>query len=149
MVKPVGRRGRRATGWRRGVAAMEFALCLPPFFLVVIATAELSNYMSDLYMVQRAVRDGARVGSTTLEGPDADGTLIEAAAIDQVEAVLEGADRPCVGACQILAEWHTVDGDPYRYVTVYVSQPYQSIAPGISIVPAQVTARLTMLTQQQ
>lgn len=133
----------------RGVAASEFALALPAFLLVVMASAEVSHFITSVYTVQRAARDGARVGSVTLEGPSPDGTLIAARAEQQAIEVLEATGRTCGDTCQVDATWYQDSITGWWYVQVDVDYPHQAFAPALGVVPSTATARFTMLTQQQ
>ena len=140
---------------RRGASLIEFALSFPSLLTVLGGVLALSSYISQLHVVSRAARDGARVGSVTLEGPDGDGSLIEAASVLQAQAVLDTTGYHCAGEasttaddnanCNVSARWWY--DDPYHYVTVDVIYPLDVGAmPGF---PENVSASFTMLTQQQ
>jgi len=133
---------------RRGATALEFVLALPVFLMVVLGVAEVSHYMSSLYLVQRAARDGARVGAVTLEGLHPTGDQIVANAEAQAKFVLNAGGRPCNDVCTVTADW-TAQSDGFYYVTVYVAEPHKAITPGLGLVPAHATATFTMLAQQQ
>lgn len=132
---------------RRGVAAMEFALTLPVFLFVVLGVADLSYFITSLYDVQRAARDGARVGAVTLEGGTPTGAVITAEAIAQAKIVLAASDKPCGDDCSVTAQWVLVDG--LRYVQVNVVYPHRPFTPGLNLVPTYARASFFMLTQQQ
>lgn len=135
----------RAT--RRGAAALEFALTLPVLILVLGAVVELSLYISHFHQIQRASRDGARVGSITLEGATADGTQITAAAEAQAIDVLESAGLPCEANCKVKAEW--VEKDGWMFVEVVVVYPYASFTSILPSLSEDTTATFRMMTQQQ
>jgi hypothetical protein len=132
---------------RRGVAAVEFALTLPVFLLVLTGVIELSNFISNFHHVQRAARDGARVGSITLEGPNPNGDLIRAAAAEQALFVLEASGKPCEDGCTISTDWYQ-DGD-YMMVEVIVEYPYTPLTWLYGQLAEQSVAQFTMMTQQQ
>jgi len=132
---------------RRGVAAVEFALTLPVFLLVVTGVIELSHFISNFHHVQRAARDGARVGSVTLEGVDGDGSLIEAAAAQQALDVLEASRRECGAGCTVISDVFIEDGR--QYISVTVSYPYEPLTWMFGQLADQSVAQFTMMTQQQ
>lgn len=132
---------------RRGVAAMEFALTLPVFLFVVLGVADLSYFITSLYDVQRAARDGARVGSVTLEGGTPTGAVINAEAIAQAKQVLLASGKPCGEGCSVTSTWVLVEG--FRYVQVNVTYPHRPFTPGLHLVPTYARASFFMLTQQQ
>ena len=132
---------------RRGIAAVEFALTLPLFLLVVTGVIELSHFISNFHHVQRAARDGARVGSVTLEGPNADGSLIRQAAAQQAIDVLEASQKPCGVGCTVAVDWF--ESDNRHYVTVTVSYPYEPLTWMFGQLADQSVAQFTMMTQQR
>lgn len=140
---------------RRGASAVEFALSLPILITVLMGVIALSSYISQLHAVTRAARDGARVGSVTLEGISATGDDIEYASEVQARAVLDSTGYLCGGDpsidtddnpdCVVTAKWYY--DDPFYYVTVWVSYPLDvGNYPGF---PDNVTSQFTMMTQQQ
>ncbi|MFT6142724.1 MAG: Flp pilus assembly protein TadG [Myxococcota bacterium] len=132
---------------RRGVAAVEFALTLPVFLLAVTGVVELSHFISNFHHVQRAARDGARVGSVTLEGPGGDGSIIQAAAAQQAIDVLESSTRPCEDGCDVVVDVYSDDGR--KFVTVTVAYPYTPLTWMFGQLADQSVAQFTMMTQQQ
>ncbi len=134
---------------RRGVAALEFALTFPVFLAIVGGIIELGMYVSFHHIIARAARDGARVGSVTIEGNDPTGDLIESEAIDQAEFVLETMGHTCTGGCDVSASWATRP-DGYHYITVTVEYPYQGVTGLLPFLNDTVSVgSFTMLTQQQ
>lgn len=132
---------------RRGAAAVEFALSLPFIVALFGGVVDLCLYMSRCHVIARAARDGARVGSVTFEGTSPTGALIEDAAVDQAMAILEQTGLECAAECQVLADWHAVDG--YQMITVYVEYPFVAL---VGILPSMndaVAFEFTMMTQQQ
>jgi len=139
---------------RRGASLFEFALMIPMVTLVLFAITDLSAYITQLHIVGRAARDGARVGSVTLEGVDATGAQIEAAAYDQAVLVLESTGHACLNedgtvdeslGCEIDADWIYVY--PYHLIRVTVTYPMQfNVYPTF---PGEVVGTFTMMTQQQ
>ncbi|MDP2310075.1 MAG: pilus assembly protein [Pseudomonadota bacterium] len=132
---------------RRGSAALEFALCLPIFVLIVAAIADLSTFVAVVQLASRAARDGARVGSTVIEGATPNGDLIEAEAIEHVELLLAEAGRPCGAGCTVQAEWLDIEGR--MFVRVRVEYPYEPLVGLSTFLSDNVRAEFTMMTQQQ
>lgn len=132
---------------RKGVAAVEFALTLPVFLLCVTGVLELSHFISNFHHVQRAARDGARVGSVILEGPGGDGSAIQFAAAQQAIDVLESSSKPCDVDCTVVADVFLEEGR--QYVTVTVSYPYEPLTWMFGQLADQSVAQFTMMTQQQ
>ncbi|MDP2316656.1 MAG: pilus assembly protein [Pseudomonadota bacterium] len=132
---------------RRGAAALEFALCLPIFAVIVAGIADLSMFVSVLQLVSRAARDGARIGSATIEGDAPTGDQIEADAVAHVELLLAAAGRPCGADCTVTAEWIDIDGP--MFVRVRVSYPYEPFVGLTAFLADRATAEFTMMTQQQ
>ncbi len=135
---------------RRGTAAAEFALVLPLLIVLGLGIAEFGQFVTHLHHLQRAARDGARVGQLTLEGVDPDGTSIEAAAIAQAMDVLDANGVDCSGGgCTVTADWTTLfENDDTHWVVITVQAPYQA---STRFIPELATprARFAMLTQQQ
>lgn len=123
---------------------------LPVFLFVVLGAAEISYYLSELYDVQRAARDGARVGAITIEGEDATGDEIIAAAEFMAKAQMLAAGKACVNddGCAVSATW-VKHSDGFRYVRVLVIAPHHPLTPGLDLIGSLVQAEFTMLTQQQ
>lgn len=115
--------------------------------MTFIGIVELSRFVSAHHRVARAARDGARVGSITIEGPDADGSVITANAIDQAQTVLAANCVACKDSCDVSADWLESDGD--YYVTVTVTSPHRSLTGFFPSIQDGITASFTMMTQQQ
>lgn len=132
---------------RSGVAAIEFALTLPFLFAVLLGIVELSLLQSRTYVVSRAARDACRIGSGVLEGPDADGSEIKAAAIEHAEFVLATAGVDCSSGCEFDATWEESDG--WMMLTMQVGVPYDPFTGFLPMIPGVVRSEFHMLTQQQ
>lgn len=110
---------------------------------------ELSSYISRSYVVQRAARDGARVGAVTIEGVDPTGDDIEAAAIAQAQVVLEETGKGLPDGTSITADWELAE-DGWYYINVSITYPYDAftqVLPYLETVDIQ--ADFVMMTQQQ
>ena len=136
---------------RRGGAAIEFALVAPVLLAVFGAIIELSLYINNFHLVSRAARDATRVGSITIEGDDADGSLIEANAVAHAISVLDATGYTCstVPTCEVSADWHQDAVDGNMYVTTTIHSPYKGLTNLVPIVNDGLNARFTMMTQQQ
>jgi Flp pilus assembly protein TadG len=74
---------------RSGVAAVEFALVAPIFFLLVFGLIEFGRMM----MVQQALTNGAREGSRVAVMPNTkNGADVEAAIRDYLQSVMANAN---------------------------------------------------------
>lgn len=136
---------------RRGSVALEFTLVLPILVLMLAGILELSWTISQLHVLSRAARDAARVGSVTLEGPNPDGSLIEAAAEEQGITMLEQAGYACSDEpeCEVTAIW-SVDGDTgWAWVDVTVAYPYDGFTGVLDFLGPTMRANFSMVTQQQ
>lgn len=79
---------RRKRTTRSGVAAVEFALVAPIFFLLVFGLIEFGRMM----MVQQALTNAAREGSrVAILATTKDGSAVEARMRDYLESVLANA----------------------------------------------------------
>jgi Flp pilus assembly protein TadG len=130
---------------RRGAVAIEFALCIPILCFVIAGVVDIGMYLSLTQLLSRAARDGARVGASTLEGIAPDGTLIEAAAINQAQLLLNEAGLSCVGC--VVADWVTIDAT--EDIFVEVDYPYVPFFGGFAQISGDATADFTMMTQEQ
>lgn len=132
---------------RSGAAAIEFALCIPLVLAILGAVVDLSYYISTIEFVSRAAREGARVGSTIIEGATPTGDQIEAEAEAQTAVLLGEMGHPCGANCTVQAEWLLIDTE--WYVRVRVDFPYEPVVGLAAYLPDHATAEFTMLTQQQ
>ncbi len=141
----------RTRGSRRGGAAIEFALVAPILIGVFGAVIELSLWVNSFHLISRAARDATRVGSITIEGDGADGSLIEANAIEHALTVLDFTGFQCsdVPECLVTAEWAADSVDGNMYLTTTIHYPYRGLTNVLPVVNRGVTARFTMMTQQQ
>ena len=136
------------SGRRRANAAIEFALLLPVVITLFGSIIDLSLFVTRAHVIQRAARDAARVGSATLEsGAVHTGAGIITASKDQATAALTQAGLPCGAGCTVSAEWRTVSGT--RVIFVSIKYPYDAIMGVIPVLPTQIRADFTMMTQQQ
>lgn len=153
-MSPLLRSARQARA-RRGVAAVEFALTIGVLLSVLLGVVELSLLMSRLYLVSRAARDAARIGSGVTDVADPEGE-IEAAAIAHAAFVLNEAENNICGdpfspgssVCTITADWRQ-DTTGWWILTVDVGVDYDSFTGLLPMLPDQTATSFTMLTQQQ
>ena len=133
---------------RRGAAAVEFALTLPFLLAVLMGIVEMSLLQSRMYVINRAARDGCRVGAGVLEGGSPDGTQIRAAANVAAQQVLDDAGVTCgsVG-CDIQSTWFLQDG--WMMLRVEVGVPYQPFTNLLPMIPIMTRGQFVTLTQQQ
>ncbi|TVQ88823.1 MAG: pilus assembly protein [Deltaproteobacteria bacterium] len=132
---------------RRGASAVEFALLFPMVTFMVFGALEFSWYISTQYDVQRAAREGARIGSATLVRPDESLDQIRDAATLRAMDVLESRGRPCSVGCAVEAELFMFEG--YQHIRVRVVYPHSRLVPNMGIVDNVAIGSFVMLTQQQ
>ena len=132
---------------RRGASAIEFALMMPVISLLVFGAMDLSWFISTRYDVQRAAREGARIGSTVLLKPEDDDVLIRNAAELRAFDVLSSRGSPCATGCTIETELFMFEG--YQHLRVTVVYPHSALFPNLGIVQPFAVGQFVMLTQQQ
>lgn len=112
------RQRRRASAKRSGIAAVEFALIAPVFFLVVMSIIEFGRVVMVQQVLTNASREGAR--RAVIEGAS------DQEVISQVDSYL--ANSSISGATVNVSPADLVNvgfGDP---VTVSVSVPFDSVS---------------------
>ncbi|NCG22098.1 MAG: hypothetical protein GWP91_24035 [Rhodobacterales bacterium] len=136
---------RKQSRRRRGSAAIEFAFLVPILILMLIAIIDLSNYFTLAFDTQRAAKDAAKVGATTILSPGETGSVIEDAAVAQARLVLSVTTIPCEDD-HIKASWAFDRDMGYYAVTVKVQCPYKPLLMNLI---GDSKAQFTMITQQQ
>ncbi len=136
---------------RGGAAAMEFVLLMPMLIVMVFGIIEFSFFISHFHHLQRAARDGARVGSLTLEGATPTGDLIEQAATEQAVDVLQANGLNCGVShdCGVTAQWVDLLNNDTRWIVVRVEVPYQSLTGVFPDLASSSVAEFSAVTQQQ
>lgn len=133
---------------RRANAAIEFALLLPVVIAIFGSIIDISLFVTRAHIIQRVSRDAARVGSATLEGGTSHtGVGITTAAQTQATTALSQAGLPCTAGCTVTTEWRTVTGT--RVIFVSIRYPYDALMGILPLLPSEVRADFTMMTQQQ
>lgn len=133
---------------RSGAAAIEFVLSLPFLVVLMFGMVEYSLFVNHFHYLQRAARDGARVGSVTLEGNNPTGETIMERAGDHALAVLEANGIECLATCEISTRWESLFGNE-RWIVVRVDVPYQPVTGLFPEVETTSVAEFAMLTQTQ
>ncbi|HET6149884.1 MAG TPA: TadE/TadG family type IV pilus assembly protein [Polyangia bacterium] len=90
-------RHRRST--ERGAAAVEFALVLPLFLMLLMGTIDYGYYFFSDQIVTNAAREGARTGTLVapVGSPPTNGGIATTAAQAAVSAYLAGNNVGCAG----------------------------------------------------
>lgn len=132
---------------RRGAAAMEFALWLAAFLVVLVCTIDLAHFLNVYIVVQRAARDGARYASTILEDPPETGDSIEAAARDHATLVLSSSGLTCTAGCSVTASW--LDSGGRKWLDVDVIYPVRSLTGLFPGNITQVKSHFSMMSREQ
>ncbi len=135
-------RGRLAIGGESGSVAVELALILPVFFLIVFGMLELGRVVYTNHTLAHAAREGARFaiarGSTSAS--PASPQDIEAA----VKSKAATLDLDVLG----VAVSYNPNNNPGSVVTVQVSYAYRIILPSLSPGPLQLTSTSTMMVSR-
>lgn len=88
--------------FRRGIAAIEFALWLPVILVLIAAILDWGSYMTTRSSLQRAAIDGARVGAAKFEPTTlAPGSTARPAAEARARLVIEDQGLVCNAGCTI------------------------------------------------
>lgn len=130
----------------RGAAAMEFGLWFPVILSVLIGVIDGGMAMATQHVLARAARDGARIGSMTIEPIPATGKLIEAAASDAALRSLSAAGVE--ENVFVEARW-TTDAEGLAWITVDVHLDHRSFIGSLSPFHGWQTRSFSMLTQEQ
>jgi Flp pilus assembly protein TadG len=131
---------------RLGSAAVEFALTLPIGLTILAGSVDGGMFMVESTVAARAARDGARVGSMTLEPPPANGDLIEAAARSAALSSLNAAGAAADAV--VSATWFQ-DEDGVSWLQVDVSTPHVSFFGSMTPFSGTVQHRFFTVTQEQ
>lgn len=131
---------------RRGTTLTEFALWIPILFVLLSGMLDFAWFMSRYTIVQRATRDGARLGSSLFEEPNVvPGDVIEPQAEASTREILTLANMPCEDDCDVTA---TVEFLPFKAVRVEVDYPFTSIV-GIVPMPDNIHTEFVLATEFQ
>ncbi len=114
---------------RRGTTLTEFALWMPIMLVLMSGMLDITWFMTRFHVVQRATRDGARIGASLFEGNAESGVVIIPEAEAATKEILELANMPCDIGCLVTAR---VEYVPFKAVIVEVDYPH---APIVGIVP--------------
>ena len=120
---------------KRGSAAVEFALCLPPLILILCGILEYGWYLTNQIVLVNAVSAGARAGIKAREWEGEDpGSLARSAARD---AFWISSNIP-VSA--------TVEDNPLRRIVVKVTFRYSPLTGYLpeNMIPQYVRAKAVM-----
>lgn len=132
---------------QRGSTAIEFALCFPAVLTIAAGIVDVSLYLSAAQKIERACRDGARVGAATVDGTDPVGDDIEAAALAHLKDVMEEVRLdPTLATTTV--HWGQ-EGDGYCYLRVSIVYPFDAPFGLFPAVNDGVEAEFTMMTLQQ
>ncbi len=144
-ARPLLARLRRTRG---ASAAIEFALLLPVVISLFGSIIDISLFVTRAHVIQRVARDAARVGSATLEaGTSHTGIGITTASTAQATTALLQAGLPCTAGCTVTSEWRTISGT--KVIFVSVRYRYDALMGILPLLPNQIRADFTMMTQQQ
>ena len=135
-------RGRRG---ERGASALEFALILPVFTLLILGTVDFGQAIVLYTMAGQAAREGAHAGKFQVTADPNGGMPTISSA--QATAIATAARSQTAGLGDQLAVSATAGTDPANgpYVQVVVSGSYQPAAGrlfGISNIPIRGSSKL-------
>jgi len=134
----------RPTHARRGAAAVEFALTLPLYLVLIGAVFEYGWYLNQLTSVVHSAREGVRY-AVTIDQDDNP----ETEAVNQTTAVLEGLGIDCSGGASCSITGTTSTAGSVDTLTVNVSVEYDPIAAGLIPSPPTLQTSFTMALEDQ
>jgi Flp pilus assembly protein TadG len=128
---------------QRGAAAIEFALILPLFLILVLGAIDWGWYFFIDQLVTNAAREGARAGTMLPPRPTSTAGQAETAAQDAGLAFLQ---RVRLNRTGVVATYTTVDGTDA--ISVTVTYPVGSLTGFLrTLVPANARATSVMRWQ--
>lgn len=134
----------RHTHARRGAAAVEFALTLPIYLVMIGAVFEYGWYLNQLTSVVHSAREGVRY-AVTIDQDDNP----ETEAINQTTAVLEGLGIDCSGGSSCTITATTSGAGSVDTLTISVLVDYTPIAAGLIPAPSTLQTNYTMALEDQ
>lgn len=129
---------------RRGASALEFALLLPVFLVLVGGMVDYAWYMQQRALVVRAVREGVRVGAVTPLASDPAGTATARAVQVLTDLTFDAATSNVTASYDDLRvglTCNTIDT-----VTVQAIVPFIRLI-GIVPTPPAITVQMTMMLE--
>jgi Flp pilus assembly protein TadG len=145
---------RRLPALRRGASAIEFALTLPVLAFFLMAVIEYGWYFNQLIAMTGATRDALRIAVTyQVDGSQTDpyGNVIAQAENRVTNLLLAYGIDPSTGpsGCRVVATPNTASGEGTWTVTLTACTGYESLTLNLVPVPDTITARMTMLLEDQ
>lgn len=128
---------------REGAAAIEFALILPVLIALLFGVMECSWLFLQQSNVVTAVREGVRYGVTVSQTGTPD--PIDAAEA-RAQSLLQTLGVDTTGATFVATQ---SGATPSELLDMTVTLPYRSLTGLSFLTPAQLTARMSMLLEQQ
>ena len=132
---------------RRGASAIEFALCMPFVVTLLGGMVDGGIHIATMHAVSRAARDGARVGSTTVESFPATGNAILAAAKSSADASMVAAGFGGTNYKSVVT-WKS-DTTGLYWVRVTVTGKTTPFFGTLTPFRGNLTQSFTMVTQEQ
>jgi Flp pilus assembly protein TadG len=133
---------------RRGSAAIEFGLTLPVGLMILAGAIDGGVYMVESTVASRAARDGARVGSMTMESTaPPTGALIEAAAKSAAQASLTAAGIT-TGKVTVTTDWFQ-DAAAVSWIKVDVQVAHEGFFGNLTPFGDAIQHSFLMVTQEQ
>ena len=135
-------RNRKTSIPRRGVAALEFAICLPVLVLLMLGCLDFGRFAYALIAITNAAEEGATYWSLN---PTESQATVEQFAVDEVQAAL----NPDLTVAEVTATKDDPEvGDRVdRRITVQVSYVFNAIVPWPGL-PTTVTLNRTVVMPQ-
>jgi Flp pilus assembly protein TadG len=138
------RGARRVNRWReRGAAAVEFALVLPIFAVLVTGVVEYGFAFARLQIATNAAREGARAGSTQTASSSAATTAATTVATNYLSSQNPKLDPTTVNST-VTATGITVGTPPVNAIKVVVSIPWLTVGYKLFPHPANINATAVM-----
>ncbi|HXI55646.1 MAG TPA: TadE family protein [Polyangia bacterium] len=127
---------------RRGAAAVEFALVLPLFAVVLFGMIEYGWFFYQQFGVASAVRDGLRVGATVSQNANPDP---KTTAVKRTQTLMAGVG---INAASVSINALYFGSSPSKTMTLSATMPYKPLI-GFVPVPKSISYSMTMMLELQ
>lgn len=135
---------------RRGAAAVEAALVLAVFFMLLFGVYEFSRFLMVLHVANNAARDASRYASVNVGNDSLTRSQIQA----YIDARMGGVQKNIVGYQRQVYPLNAADPNTTPWNDATFSQPiavtisgnYQPITPFLLFLPSSIPIHITAMT---